>query len=98
MKPANESREHEKIHAIKEELHEEAIAYLKSGKIGRRLSEIIGGDGLRDNTERIITNEFTGTERGKIRDIALGDARSEKRELKLQGRIRRLLKKVRSAG
>ena len=47
--------------------------------------------------ERIITKEFTGSERWKIRNMALGNTRDEKRELKLRGKIRRLLKRVRAA-
>ncbi len=97
MKPSNESREHEKIHTIKEELHEEAIAYLKSDKIGRRLNEIIGDGALWDTVQRIITRELTGSERWKIRNMALGNTRDEKRELKLQRSLRRLLKRVRAA-
>jgi hypothetical protein len=44
MKSPNESAEHRAIHTIKGELHKEAIEYLKSGTIGRRLNEIIADD------------------------------------------------------
>lgn len=42
MKSSYESAEHRAIHTIKEEVHTEALEYLRSGKIGRRLNEIIG--------------------------------------------------------
>lgn len=45
MKSAFESKNHSQIRAIKKELCDEAIAYLKSGTIGRRLAEIIGDNG-----------------------------------------------------
>lgn len=41
MKSQFESADHTRIHTVKEELHKEALEYLKSGVIGRRLSEII---------------------------------------------------------
>lgn len=59
MKPSNESRDHSRIHALKEELHKESLEYLKNGIIGRRLVEIIGDGSKGDAVERIITNELT---------------------------------------
>ncbi len=98
MKSSYESAEHRAIHTIKEEVHTEALEYLRSGKIGRRLNEIIGDNStLWATVERIITRELSGSERWKVRNIALGNTRDEKRELKLQGKIRRLLKRVRTS-
>lgn len=98
MKSSYESAEHRAIHTIKEEVHTEALEYLRSGKIGRRLNEIIGDTStLWATVERIITRELNGSERWKIRDMALGKSREQKRELQLQGKIRRLLKRVRTS-
>lgn len=98
MKSSYESAEHRAIHTIKEEVHTEALEYLRSGKIGRRLNEIIGDNStLWATVERIITRELNGSERWKIRDMALGKSREQKRELQLQGKIRWLLKRVKAA-
>jgi hypothetical protein len=66
-----ESARHEKIRAVKDELREEAREYLKSGKVWRKMAEIIGSNGnLGDVVGRIITKETSASERKKIRQLA----------------------------